>query len=119
MLAWEIARQWQQDNCMTPFEEILGWHLSCGLVHSTRSVFLLAHEVNWDPLAKEIVQDGPPNAWFVQLAAATQSNPVKEFMRVATHSHPYALWCRQAPGRRHDIHSYKWDHLARKVGFLS
>jgi hypothetical protein len=44
MLAWEIARQWQEANCMTHFEEILGAHLSCGLVHSTPEVFLLAQE---------------------------------------------------------------------------
>jgi hypothetical protein len=101
---------------MTPFEETLGWHLSCGLVHSTRSVFLLAHEVNWDPFAKEIVQDGLPNAWFVQLAAATCHSPVREFLRVAARPHDFVLWCRQAPGRPHDIHSYRWAHLAKRVG---
>ena len=47
MLAWEIARQWQSENCMTPFEEILGWHLSGGLIYSTREVFLLAQECHW------------------------------------------------------------------------
>ena len=140
---------------MTPFEEILGWHLSCGLVHSTPEVFLLAQECHWtgtemisrrdaEAQRKEQrpgkqTQDLPMNAWFVELAAAgtfsrrgaavtdaehrpgkqTQSNPVKEFMRVATHPLPYVLWCRQSKGRKHDIHSYKWDHLARRVGYTS
>jgi hypothetical protein len=118
MIAWDIARQWQARHSITPFEEVLGWHLSCGLVHSTPSVFLLAHEVCWNPISKEIVK-GPLNAWFVQLAAATSSNPVREFMRVATHSRPFALWCRQSQGRKHDIHSYRWDQLAKRVRLQS
>jgi hypothetical protein len=134
MLAWEIARQWQSENCMTPFEEILGWHLSGGLIHSTKDVFLLAQEVIWDPVSREILQPSAfslqpsPNAWFTELAAAgtfsrrgaeAQRNPVKEFLRVAPHPHEFVLWCRQSKGRKHDIHSYKWDHLARRVGLHS
>ena len=125
MLAWEIARTWQEANCMTPFEEILGAHLSCGLVHSTKDCFLLAQEVSWNPVAKEILQPSAfslqpsPNAWFVELAAATCRNPMREFLRVAPRSHEFVLWCRQSKGRKHDIHSYKWDHLARRVKFTS
>jgi hypothetical protein len=125
MLAWEIARQWQEANCMTPFEEVLGWHLSGGLIHSTKDVFLLAQEVTWDPVAKEILQPSAfslqpsPNAWFVELAAGTCHNPVKEFLRVATRPHEFVLWCRQSKGRKHDIHSYRWNHLARRVGLPS
>jgi hypothetical protein len=117
MLAWEIARQWQSANCMTPFEELLGWHLSCGLVHSTPSVFLLAQEVNWNLDSKEIVEGQKPNAWFVELAAATCHNPMKEFLRVATRPHKFVLWCRQSRGRKHDVHAYRWEHLARRVGY--
>lgn len=107
---------------MTPFEEIIGRHLSCGLVHSTPSLFLLASEVCWDPVSREILQPSAfslqtfPNAWFVELAAATCHNPVKEFLRVATHPHKFVLWCRQSKGRKHDIHAYRWQHLARRVG---
>ena len=140
MLAWEIAHQWQQANCMTPFEELLGAYLSIGLVHSTPEVFLLAREVTWDPVTREILQPSAfslqpsPNAWFVELAASgTQvsgfrfagpagashplrhPSPVREFMRVATHPHEFVLWCRQSADRKHDIHAYKWDHLARRV----
>jgi hypothetical protein len=127
MLAWEIARNWQSENCMTPFEEILGWHLSGGLVYSTRDCFLLAQEVTWDPEQKAIVESREsrvegqqPNAWFVELAAASptaqQSNsPIAEFMRVAPRAHTYVLWYRAARNRPHNIHAYKWDHLARRV----
>ena len=110
---------------MTPFEEVLGWHLSGGLIHSTKDVFLLAQEVTWDPVAKEILQPSAfslqpsPNAWFVELAAGTCHNPVKEFLRVAPRSHQFVLWCRQSKGRKHDIHSYRWNHLARRVGLPS
>jgi hypothetical protein len=115
MLAWEIARQWQLDNGMTPFEEVLGRHFSCGLVHSTLSVFLLASEVCWDPASGEIGQ-GEPNAWFVELAAATCTNPIAEFLRVATRPHHYVLWYRAARNRPHNLHAYTWRHLARRVG---
>jgi hypothetical protein len=115
MLAWEIARQWQAANCMTPFEELLGTHLSSGLVHSTPSVFLLAQEITWDPVAKEIIK-GIPNAWFVELAAATCLNPIAEFLRVAPRPHKYVLWYRQSIGRPHNLHAYRWDHLSRRVG---
>ncbi len=121
---------------MTPFEEVLGWHLSGGLIHSTKDVFLLAQEVTWDPVAKEILQPsafsqaGPavashplrqpsPNAWFVELAAGTCHNPVKEFLRVAPRSHEWTLWYRAARNRPHNIHAYKWAHLARRVGMHS
>jgi hypothetical protein len=127
MLAWEIARQWQSENCMTPFEEILGAHLSCGLVHSTPEVFLLAQEVSWDAEKSEIrnQKSEMPNAWFVELAAGTQVSglrsqvsPIREFMRVAPRSHEFVLWYRAARNRPHNIHAYKWDHLARRVGHL-
>ena len=131
MLAWEIARQWQAENCMTPFEKILGAYLSTGLVHSTRDCFLLAREVIWDPSQKAIVEgrksrvEGQqPNAWFVELAASAiqvsgfsfQVSPVREFLRVATRPHEFVLWCRQSKNRKHDIHAYRWSHLAKRVG---
>ena len=106
---------------MTPFEEILGAHLSGGLVHSTPEVFLLAQEVSWNAEKSEIrnQKSEMPNAWFVELAAATCRNPMRELLRVAPRSHEYVLWCRQSKGRKHDIHSYKWKHLARRVGLPS
>ena len=114
---------------MTPFEEILGAHLSCGLVHSTPEVFLLAQEVSWDAEKSEIrnQKSEMPNAWFVELAASgtqvsglrSQVSPIREFMRVAPRSHEFVLWYRAARNRPHNIHAYKWDHLARRVGLHS
>ncbi len=114
---------------MTPFEEVLGAHLSCGLVHSTPKVFLLAQECHWT--GEEMIsrrdaeaQGLPINAWFTELAAASptvqQSNsPIAEFLRVASHPHEFVLWYRAARNRPHNIHAYHWDHLARKVGLHS
>ena len=137
MLAWEIARQFQSRYCMTPFEELLGQYLSCGLVHSTPSVFLLAREVHWDNGQKEIIE-GRPNAWFVERAATTKRTPsagrhgvdcpkdspkgaadweaVRQFLRVAPYYHQWALWCRVSKSGSHDIHAYRWHKLAHRVG---
>lgn len=107
---------------MTPFEEILGAHLSSGLVHSTPSVFLLAREVTWDPVAREILSPSdfslsPFNAWFVELAAsANHSAPIAEFLRVASRPHEFVVWYRASRNRPHNLHAYRWDHLARRVG---
>jgi hypothetical protein len=115
MFAWEIAYQWQQENSITPFEEILGWHFSSGIVHSTPSVFILAHEVTWDACSRKIIK-GTPNAWFVELAAsACHATAVHEFFKIAPHPHQWALWCRQSQGRKHDIHDYRWEKLAKRL----
>lgn len=131
MLAWEIARKWQSENCMTPFEEILGWHLSGGLVYSTRDVFLLAQECHWTGKAMisrraAEAQGKELNAWFVELAAASvqpstldprpSTSPIREFMRVAPRTHEWTLWYRAARNRPHDLHAYTWQHLASRVG---
>ena len=112
---------------MTPFEELLGWHLSGGLIYSTKEVFLLAQEVTWDPEKSEIgnQKSEMPNAWFVELAAASvqpstldarpSTSPIREFLRVAPRSHEFVLWYRAARNRPHNIHAYKWAHLARRV----
>jgi hypothetical protein len=120
MLPWEIARAWWQDHSTVPFEERLGWHLSCGLVYSTQSAFMLASEVCWNRM--EILK-GPPNAWFVELAVAAQvegrgsrvegQNTIREFLRVAPHPHDWILFRRNNGFK---IHSYRWSHLARRVG---
>ena len=116
MLAWLKASNWQQTNSIISFEQILGFYLSSGLVHSTPSIFLLAREVRWDPIKKEII-NGDPNAWFVELAASVgHSAPIREFLRIAPHSHSWALWCRQSHGRKHDIHAYCWNQLSKRIG---
>jgi hypothetical protein len=56
----------------------------------------------------------PPNAWFVELAASIgHANPVREFMRVASRPHTWALWNRR---NSFEPHAYPWTKLARRVG---
>jgi hypothetical protein len=114
MLAWQKAKQWQEDNDATAtFEELLGWHLSHGLVHATPQVFLLASEVRWNT-EEERFEDGEPNCWFVRLAAsAGHANPVREFMRVASRPQQYAAWCRRGS---FEPRIYDWNKLITKVG---
>lgn len=114
MLPWERAKIWQEENCTESFEELLGWHLSCGLVFSTPQVFLLAHETHYDPETQEMNMELTPNAWFVPLAASVgHANPVAEFLRVATRPQEWALWCRR---NSFQIHAYRWQKLAARVG---
>jgi hypothetical protein len=113
MTPWQRAKQWHDANVTDEsFEETLGWHLTHGLVYSTPEVFLLARECRWD--GEEMHDDGEPNAWFVELAAsAGHASSVREFMRVASRPHKWALWCRH---NQFEIRAYDWRKLARKVG---
>jgi hypothetical protein len=114
MTPWERAKIWQQENSTESFEELLGWHLSCGLVFSTPQVFLLAHETHYDPETQSMNMELTPNAWFVELAAAIDHhNPVREFLRVATRPHKWALWHRR---NSFHLHAYPWQKLATRVG---
>ena len=112
MTPWQRAKQWHDDHVTDEtFEETLGWHLTHGLVYSTPEVFLLARECRWD--GTEVHDDGEHNAWFVELAAsAGHANPVREFMRVASRPHKWALWFRH---NQFTIRAYDWRKLARKV----
>lgn len=114
MLAWQRAKEWWDENVATEtFEETLGWHLTNGLVYSTPQVFLLARETHWDG-AEANDEAGEHNAWFVELAAAVgHANPVREFMRVASRPHKWALWCRH--GSFEQIKAYDWNKLSKKV----
>jgi hypothetical protein len=113
MTPWQKAKHWWDDHSTDEtFEETLGWHLTHGLVYSTAEVFLLARECRWD--GEEMHDDGEPNAWFVELAAAAGcASPVREFMRVASRPQQWALWCRH---NQFEIRAYDWRKLARKVG---
>lgn len=83
-------------------------------MHMTPDVFLLAHEVYWDNDAKQIKhEESQPNAWFVELAASRMSSgAVREFMRVATHSHKWCLWRRDNEPR---VRCFDWEKLGKKV----
>jgi hypothetical protein len=123
MPAWETARTWYQDHNITdPFEERLGWHLSCGLVYSTPSAFLMASEVSWDAASQQIqqansptVQQPLPNAWFVELAVL-HGSPISLLLQVASHPHEWVLFRRDNGFK---VRAYKWSHLARRVGLSS
>jgi hypothetical protein len=112
------------DHSTEPFEERLGWHLSCGLVYSTPSAFLMASEVSWDSDRKAIVSPDPllpipdhplPNAWYVELAVLHES-PISLLLKVATRPHEWVLFRRDNGFK---IRAYRWSHLARRVGLHS
>jgi hypothetical protein len=111
MTAWQRAKQWQDENDATAtFEELLGAHLSSGLVYATPQVFLLAGEVRWN-VEEQQFESGEPNCWFVRLAAAVgHPNACGEFMRVFPHAHDYVAWFRRG-GFEPKI--YDWSKLLK------
>jgi hypothetical protein len=112
MLALETAQTWWHDHSTIPFEERLGWHLSCGLVYSTRSAFMLASEVHWSGLE---ILSGPPNAWFLELAVA-KGVPLSLFMQVAPHPREWVLFKRN---NGFLIHSYPWERMAKRLKLMN
>ena len=114
MLAWQLAEQWQRENDATAdFSELLGQHLSTGLVHSTPQLFMLAGEVRWNAEEKQF-EDGEPNCWFIRLAAAVGSaNPVWDYMRALPYPHEYAGWFRR---NQFEPRVYQWAKIEKKVG---
>lgn len=116
MTAWQRAKQWWDDNVAAKtFEQVLGEHISTGLVYATPQVFLLAREVFYDQANQQVIRndDKDSNAWFVELAASVgNANPVREFMRVAPRARQWALWCRH---NNFEIKAHQWAQLARKV----
>jgi hypothetical protein len=114
MTPFDKAIVWQREHSTETFEELLAWHLRHGLVHSTPSVFLLAHEAHYSPDTNTMTYDLPANTWFVPLAAATgHANPIAEFLRIVGRPHQFAAWCRHNAFR---IHAYPWAKLAARVG---
>ena len=72
---------------------------------------MCAKEVHWDGKAVDMNKEA--NAWFVYMAASeNHSNPVREFMRLATRPHKWALWSRHNESR---VRAFAWDALSRKV----
>jgi hypothetical protein len=114
MLPWERAKIWQEENCTQSFEELLGWHLSCGVVYSTPGIFMLAHEVYYDCELNQISNDQPFNAWFIHLAAVTSHhNPFHEMMKIAPRPHQWIAFHRR---NSFEPHAYLWSRFAAKVG---
>jgi hypothetical protein len=113
MPAWQLAQKWMEENSQDSMEELVGWHMSHGLVYSTNDVFLLACERHWDIAAEDFNDELPANCWFVELAAAVgHASPVREFMHVAPRPQQFAGWCRH---NNFIPRVYRWDTLARKV----
>jgi hypothetical protein len=116
MTPWQRAKAWHEEHIATEtFAEALGWHLSAGVVYSAPDAFMLAREVRWDAEREEVSNDNQsPNAWFIELAAATGSaNAFGRFMRVAPHPQPWVLWCRRGEMR---VRAFNWNKLTKKIG---
>lgn len=113
MAAWEIALKCHQQHSKEDFWQRLGWHLSCGYVWSTPSVFLLAHTVHWDCEQQKVTSDEQHNAYFVELAACADCpNALRELLSVAPHPMQWVCWRRN---NRPTVKAYRWDKLKKKV----
>lgn len=113
MTAWQLAKQWWDNNVTTePFEETLGWHLSNGVCYVTPQAFMLAHECHWSGEVRGY--EGAPNAWFIELAAGVGGTAMfRQFMRVASRPHQWVLWHRH--GSFGKVKVYSWEKLSKKV----
>lgn len=111
--AWKIAKQWHEKYIPdSSFADEVIRYLKNGVVYSTPEIFVCGQEVLWD--GKAVYMSERPNAWFVYMAAASgHVNPVREFMRVATRPHTWALWHRRNEDR---VRVFRWESLAGKVG---
>lgn len=115
MLPWKKAQAWQEEHSVHPFNEVVSWYLSNGLVYNTKDSFMLATEVYWDEETEQILPDREPNAWFVELAATSGriKNVLHDLVRVAPHGHKFALWARRNEPR---IRAFDWETVTRKAG---
>jgi hypothetical protein len=112
MTPWQKAKAWHEEhNSTETFEQLLGWHLSAGVVYSTPDAFMLARQVSWDEERQEVAinDDAPVNAWLVELAAGN-ADAFGRFMRVVPRPQPWVLWSRRGESR---IRAFRWDNLAK------
>ena len=113
MTPWQRAKAWWDNHSTQDFWQVVGEHLSSGLVHATPEVFLLANELRWNA-EEQAFESGEPNCWFVRLAAsAGHANAVREFLRVAPRPHEWVCWYRR---QQFEPRIYRWDKLMKKVG---
>lgn len=84
----------------------------------------MASEASWDH-GLSTIDPRPstqPNAWFVELAVLQPStfdprpSSLSLLLQVAPHHHEWILFRRNNGFK---IHSYRWDHFARRAGFPS
>jgi hypothetical protein len=114
MTPWQKAKAWQDEHDATKdFWELLGQHLSAGLVWNSPTTFMLAMPTHWNSEA-QVFESGKPNCWFVTLAAgAAGTSPVRDCLRVAPHPLQYVAWCRRGS---FEPRVYLWKKLIKKTG---
>jgi len=102
MTPWQKAHQWWDQYC--PGQDF-GLALADNIAHpngfvvSFDDVFIMGQEVRWDAAAGCIADEGEPNAWYVELAAAgDKANAHERFLSAATKPHEYVLWQRRNDG---------------------
>ena len=114
MTALEKAVAWQKENSSHPFLQRLVWNMQHGFLHCDKKIFIMGHALNFDPKTKNITMNKNPNAWFVELAAATtHANSVTTLWSIlAARPLKYVIWLRrgfQTP------HIYLWKKLNQKL----
>jgi hypothetical protein len=115
MTAYEIANKWQLQYGDESLQERIDWHKEFGLVFITPKIFILASELNYNPLTKYLdMQTSNTNAWFIELAAnATGESLFEHIKRILPNKKEWVLWLRRGSSK---LHAYKWDEFARKAG---
>lgn len=113
MTPWQKAKKWWDDHSTQDFWEVVGEHLSAGLVWNSPDCFMLASPLRWNAEEKQF-EHGEHNCWFVTLAAGTSgTNPIRECLRVAPRPHQYVAWCRRGS---FEPRVYLWEKLIKKTG---
>ena len=54
MNAYELAQEWQNKYGEDSLEERIEWHKKFGLVYVTPKLFILASELTYDPITKDL-----------------------------------------------------------------
>lgn len=115
MNAYELAEVWQNKHGEDTLEERIEWHKKFGLVYITPKLFILASELTYDPITKDLdMQNTFTNAWFIELAINASNESLFEHVkRVLPNKTEWVVWYRNAIEK---VHAYKWDEFARKAG---
>ena len=115
MNAYEIAEEWQKKYGDETLQERIEWHQKFGLVFITPKIFILANELTYDPITKDLYMHNTfPNAWFIELAAnASNESVFKNIVRILPNKQEWTLWFRRGSDK---LHAYKWDEFTRKAG---
>jgi hypothetical protein len=115
MNAYELAQEWQNKYGEDTLEERIEWHKKFGLVYVTPKLFILASELTYDPITKDLYMHNTfTNAWFIELAInASDESLFEHVKRVLPNKAEWVVWYRNSVEK---VHAYKWDEFARKAG---